>query len=189
MKKFLVLLCALAIVISFCGCESTNQTEQTSSIQMENQVDIKESLQLDELTVLLVNNSVSTFADTLNIMNDYGVTSSEFYDFNSVSINSFSTYTEQMAEIAEENKSMYFATANALIAEYGYYLAIGQMLNLGDVSYAGEAEEIYSQIAEHEQSLPEWRIKYLKSIGLTDEEIEQRISEFPLLVEIIHQDK
>ena len=63
------------------------------------------------------------------------------------------------------------------------------MLNLGDVSYAGEAEEIYSQIAEHEQSLPEWRIKYLKSIGLTDEEIEQRISEFPLLVEIIHQDK
>lgn len=186
MKKILILLCTLAIGLSLCGCESTNQTEQ---IQTENQVGVEESLKLDMSTVLLVNNSVSTFADTLKIKNDYGVTSSEFYDVSSVSINSFSTYTEQMAEIAEKNKSMYFATANALIAEYGYYLAIGQMLYFGDVSYAEEAEKIFGQITEHEQGLPEWRIKYLKSIGLTDEEIEQRISEFPLLVEIIHQNK
>ena len=97
------------------------------------------------------------------------------------------TYADQISDLYEENKNfIYIGTAAALVASYSYNTSQSLMVALGDISYAEGQEDVLNEISEYEQILPELRVDYLRSVGLTDEEIEQYLIDVHLLLEDIY---
>ncbi len=185
--KILIVLCITVAGLCLFGCQSETQDVQYNNAQNNSQISQEDALKLDSEIVHIVNNAMLTFANSIEIMVDYGIESDTFYNACSSMSETLITYADQISDLYEENKNfIYIGTAAALVASYSYNTSQSLMVALGDISYAEGQEDVLNEISEYEQILPELRVDYLRSVGLTDEEIEQYLIDVHLLLEDIY---
>ena len=78
--KILIVLCITVAGLCLFGCQSEAQDAQYDETQDNNQISQEDALKLDSEIVHIVNNAMLTFANSIEIMVDYGIESDTFYN-------------------------------------------------------------------------------------------------------------